>query len=130
MMDILAELLAAGFSIKLDNNQLVVKPASALTSEQRAFLKANKAQIIKQLLPKRPVVQFKLHNNQGAGICLGDFCDDVQAIIGELKLRYGERLLYAKPQNWEDHSADFSQGGNIGNVGNIEIKFSASKNFL
>lgn len=108
MMDILAELLAAGFSITLDQNQLVVKPASALTPEQRTFLKANKAQIIKQLLPKRPVVQFKLHNNQGAGICLGDFRDDVQAIISELKLRYGEHLLYAEPQNKEDNRADLS----------------------
>ncbi len=94
MPDILTEFTNAGFMFKLDSSQIVVTPASALTPTQRAFIKANKAQIIKLLSHKRPVINFKLHNNQG-GTCLGAFGDSTQTIIDELNLRYGERLLYA-----------------------------------
>ena len=92
MTDILTEFLEAGFSIRLDGNQLIVTPASLLTATQRTFLKANKAQILKLLSPKRPIVNFKLHHNQGGGSCLGDFGDSPNEIIAELQLRYGDRL--------------------------------------
>jgi hypothetical protein len=78
-----------------------------LTATQRVLLKANKVQIIKLLSPKRPVINFKLHNNQ-AGTCLGNFGDSAQEIIDALTLRYGERLLYAAHQNQEDNYADLS----------------------
>ncbi len=107
MPDILTEFTDAGFTFKLDSNQIVVTPASALTATQRAFLKANKVQIIKLLSPKRPVISFKLHNNQG-GTCLGDFGDSVESIVDEIRLRYGERLRYATEQNQEDKYADLS----------------------
>jgi hypothetical protein len=101
MPDILTDFIDAGFTFKLDSNQIVVTPASALTATQRAFLKANKAQIIKLLSPQRPVISFKLHNNQ-AGTCLGGFGDSAQEIIDALTLRYGERLLSASLQNQGD----------------------------
>lgn len=106
MSDILTEFTDAGFMFKLDSSQIIVTPASALTATQRAFLKANKAQIIKLLSPKRPVINFKLHNNQG-GTCLGAFGDSAQEIIYELTLRYGEQLLYAIQQNQEDKYATY-----------------------
>lgn len=95
MMNVLTEFLNAGFSIRSEFNQIVVTPASLLTDTQRAVLRENKAQILELLSPQRPIVDFKLHDNQGGGICLGGFGDTVKEIIADLQMRYGERLLYA-----------------------------------
>ena len=49
-MDALTRIRNAGFTVKLDGDAFTVKPSNQLTEEQRAFLKANKMQIMDALL--------------------------------------------------------------------------------
>ena len=49
-MDALTQIRNAGFVVKLDGNSFTVKPSNELTEELRAFLKANKVQIMDALL--------------------------------------------------------------------------------
>ena len=45
---------AAGFTLKLRNDKLVVIPASQLSPEQRAFIRANKAALVAALVQPTP----------------------------------------------------------------------------
>ncbi len=49
-MDALTRIRNAGFTVTLDDDAFTVKPSNQLTEEQRAFLKANKVQIMDALL--------------------------------------------------------------------------------
>jgi hypothetical protein len=49
-MDALTQIRNAGFVVKLDGDAFTVKPSNELTEELRAFLKANKVQIMDALL--------------------------------------------------------------------------------
>jgi len=53
-MTTLAKIKQAGFSITLDGDALVISPASALTQNQREFLKQHKAEIINELRKVEP----------------------------------------------------------------------------
>jgi hypothetical protein len=49
-MDVLTRIRNAGFVVKLDGDAFTVKPSNQLTDELRAFLNANKVQIMDALL--------------------------------------------------------------------------------
>ncbi len=48
-MSALNKIIAAGFTLAMDGNDLVIKPFSKLTPNQRAFLKSHKAEIVAEL---------------------------------------------------------------------------------
>ncbi|MDD5461838.1 MAG: hypothetical protein PHG00_09425 [Methylococcales bacterium] len=55
----LAEIRNSGFSLALANGSLEVKPASALTQQQRQFLKTHKAEIIEELTSENNPVEWR-----------------------------------------------------------------------
>lgn len=48
---LLKDLLGGGFSVKVDEGRLIVVPGSGLTDEQRSAIKANKAELMRLLIP-------------------------------------------------------------------------------
>ena len=48
-MNALLKIRAAGFDVLLDGDTFEISPASALSQQQRAFLKSHKAEIIDEL---------------------------------------------------------------------------------
>lgn len=82
-MDALSTIIKAGFDVTLDGDNFEISPASALTLEQREFLKLHKSEIITELQTRqsdlepplikcRDCLNFKYFNahGKGAGTCL------------------------------------------------------------
>ena len=83
MQTSLSRIKQSGFSVTLDGDNLKITPSSKLTTTQREFLKAHKAEIISELkaeallIPKSLItcgecLGFKCNNEhgQGSGHCL------------------------------------------------------------
>ena len=82
-MNALSTIIKAGFDVTLDGDDFEISPASALTMEQREFLKLHKFEIITELQTRQsdlepPLIKcrdclnfkcFNAHGN-GAGTCL------------------------------------------------------------
>ena len=54
-MSALNKIIAAGFTLAMDGNELVIKPFSKLTPNQLDFLKSHKAEIVHELRQQQAV---------------------------------------------------------------------------
>ena len=70
-MSAIAKIRRAGFDVALDGDRLKVVRASKLTTEQRSFLKANKAAVIDELRQEQPTQDVKPLPAAGV-VCCGD----------------------------------------------------------
>ena len=72
-MVLLASLGRQGFKLQADKGRLLIAPVSRLDSEQRAALRAHKAEILRLLTPTVPLFEYRiferLHLEIGADIC-------------------------------------------------------------
>jgi hypothetical protein len=81
-MSALSKIINAGFAVTLDGDGFEITPASALTMQQREFLTAHKAEIVRELQARqssdglikcgncRRFLCLNKHG-KGAGLCLG-----------------------------------------------------------
>lgn len=79
------------------SGKLTAQPASMLTCELRDGIKLHRAELLELLAPKpkRAIVRFKLKNNGGGGIVLGENSDTVEMLIEVLKHKFADKLEFA-----------------------------------
>lgn len=122
IQDTLQKIQAAGFSLTLDGNDIVVNPPGRLNDQQRQFLKEHKGEILAELqkrivvhvpeftlctgkhvsfdldvpiihLPAlRQSLRFELIDNQGGGSILGAPGQSNGELRDRLVQKYGDRL--------------------------------------
>lgn len=96
-MNALAKIKQAGFEVVLDGAGFTVAPSSALTQNQRDFLKLHKAEIIKELVETAAAQRLQVFNyrvtdkpDSELTVCTTDNLVEVEE---GLINKYGERLL-------------------------------------
>ena len=122
IQDTLRKIQAAGFSLTLDGNDIVVNPPGKLNDQQRQFLKEHKGEILAELqdrvvvhspeytlatgkrvsfdldVPKanlpalRHSLRFELKDGQGGGSILGKPGASVDEVRAVLLMKYEGRL--------------------------------------
>ena len=122
IQDTLQKIQAAGFSLTLDGNDIVVNPPGKLNDQQRQFLKEHKGEILAELqdrvvvhipeytlatgkrvsfdldVPKanlpalRHSLRFELKDGQGGGSILGKPGASVDEVRAVLLMKYEGRL--------------------------------------
>jgi len=122
IQDTLQKIQAAGFSLALDGNDIVVNPPGMLNDQQRQYLKEHKGEILAELqdrvvvhvpeytlatgtrisfdfdVPKanlpalRHSLRFELKDGQGGGSILGKPGASVDEVRDVLGRKYGDRL--------------------------------------
>lgn len=89
---ILNQCFSLGVTLYTQGGKLLARPAPHLTDELRAAIKSHKNELLELLTPKRAIVRFKLIDNQGGGVVIGDDTDTPETLIDALSQKYGNRL--------------------------------------
>jgi hypothetical protein len=122
IQDTLQKIQAAGFSLALDGNDIVVNPPGMLNDQQRQYLKEHKGEILAELqdrvivhvpeytlatgkrvsfdldVPKanlpalRHSLRFELNDDQGGGAIIGKPGASVDEVRDVLLMKYAGRL--------------------------------------
>lgn len=91
---ILNHCFSIGVTLYTQGGKLLARPAPRLTDELRAAIKSHKSELLELLTPKqkRAIVRFKLIDNQGGGVVIGNDTDTPESLIDDLRTKYGNRL--------------------------------------
>lgn len=89
---ILNQCLSIGVTLYTQGGKLFARPAQCVTDELRAAIKSHKTELLELLTPKRAIVRFKLIDNQGGGVVIGNDTDTPESLIDDLRTKYGNRL--------------------------------------
>lgn len=91
---ILNQALTLGVTLYTQGGKLLARPARCLTDELRAVIKSHKTELLELLTQKqkRAIVRFKLIDNQGGGVVIGNDTDTPESLIDDLNMKYGNRL--------------------------------------
>lgn len=89
---LLNQALTLGVTLYTQGGKLLAHPAQCVTDELRAAIKSHKTELLELLTPKRAIVRFKLIDNQGGGVVIGNDTDTPESLIDDLRLKYGNRL--------------------------------------
>lgn len=93
---ILNQALSIGVTLYTQGGKLLARNAQCLTDELRAAIKSHKTELLELLTPKqkRAIVRFKLIDNQGGGVVIGNDTDTPESLIDDLRTKYGNRLAH------------------------------------
>lgn len=91
---LLNQCFSIGVTLYTQGGKLLARPAQRLTDELRAAIKSHKTELLELLAPKqkRAIVRFKLIDNQGGGVVIGNDTDTPESLIDDLNMKYGNRL--------------------------------------
>lgn len=89
---ILNQCFSIGVTLYTQGGKLLARPAPRLTDELRVAIKSHKTELLELLIPKRAIVRFKLIDNQGGGVVIGNDTDTPESLIDDLRTKYGNRL--------------------------------------
>ncbi len=96
-LEIIKTCQSIGVMLLSCSGKLTAQPASMLTCDLRDAIKIHRAELLELLAPKpkRAIIRFKLKNNGGGGIVLGENSDTAEMLIDVLKHKFGEKLEFA-----------------------------------
>ncbi|HEX6993730.1 MAG TPA: hypothetical protein VF339_06240 [Gammaproteobacteria bacterium] len=90
--EILAQLEAAGISLRVDGDRLYARPRSRLTPELAELIRAHRDELIRTLRPPRAVVDFRRPGAAGWAVCIGEPGVPADVVANELRRRFGGEL--------------------------------------